>query len=135
LQQLKKIEAMNKINLASKLALFADHWNPRIIGDLNENHIKLAKLQGDFIWHRHELEDELFVVLKGRLMIDFRAEGDVLGVRTVEINPGEIIVVPKGVEHRPHAEEEVHIMLIEPKTVINTGALENELTRKELQRI
>lgn len=126
---------MNKINLASKLALFADHWNPRIIGDLNENHIKLAKLQGDFIWHRHELEDELFVVLKGRLMIDFRAEGDVLGVRTVEINPGEIIVVPKGVEHRPHAEEEVHIMLIEPKTVINTGALENELTRKELQRI
>jgi mannose-6-phosphate isomerase-like protein (cupin superfamily) len=135
LQQLKKIEAMNNINLASKLALFTDHWNPRIIGDLNENHIKLAKLQGDFIWHRHELEDELFVVLKGRLMIDFRAEGDVLGVRTVEINPGEIIVVPKGVEHRPHAEEEVHIMLIEPKTVINTGALENELTRKELQRI
>ena len=126
---------MNKINLASKLALFADHWNPRIIGDLNENHIKLAKLQGDFIWHQHEMEDELFVVLKGRLMIDFRAEGDVLGVRTVEINPGEIIVVPKGVEHRPHAEEEVHIMLIEPKTVINTGALENELTRKELQRI
>lgn len=126
---------MNNINLASKLALFTDHWNPRIIGDLNENHIKLAKLQGDFIWHRHELEDELFVVLKGRLMIDFRAEGDVLGVRTVEINPGEIIVVPKGVEHRPHAEEEVHIMLIEPKTVINTGALENELTRKELQRI
>lgn len=126
---------MNKINLASKLALFTDHWNPRIIGDLNENHIKLAKLQGDFIWHQHEMEDELFVVLKGRLMIDFRAEGDVLGVRTVEINPGEIIVVPKGVEHRPHAEEEVHIMLIEPKTVINTGALENELTRKELQRI
>ena len=126
---------MNKINLASKLALFADYWNPRIIGDLNENHIKLAKLQGDFIWHQHEMEDELFVVLKGRLMIDFRAEGDVLGVRTVEINPGEIIVVPKGVEHRPHAEEEVHIMLIEPKTVINTGALENEMTRKELQRI
>ena len=126
---------MNKINLASKLALFTDHWNPRIIGDLNENHIKLAKLQGDFIWHQHEMEDELFVVLKGRLMIDFRVEGDVLGVRTVEINPGEIIVVPKGVEHRPHAEEEVHIMLIEPKTVINTGALENELTREELQRI
>ena len=126
---------MNKINLASKLALFADYWNPRIIGDLNENHIKLAKLQGDFIWHQHEMEDELFVVLKGRLMIDFRAEGDVLGVRTVEINPGEIIVVPKGVEHRPHAEEEVHIMLIEPKSVINTGALENEWTRKELQRI
>lgn len=126
---------MNKINLASKLALFADHWNPRIIGDLNENHIKLAKLQGDFIWHQHEMEDELFVVLKGKLMIDFRDGVGVDGIRTVEINTGEIIVVPKGVEHRPHAEEEVHIMLIEPKTVINTGALENELTRKELQRI
>lgn len=126
---------MNKINLASKLALFTDHWNPRIIGELNENHIKLAKLQGDFIWHRHELEDELFVVLKGRLMIDFRADDNNSGVRTVEINAGEIVVVPKGVEHRPHAEEEVHIMLIEPKSVINTGALENEWTRKELQRI
>jgi len=135
LHQLKKIEAMNKINLASKLALFADYWNPRIIGDLNENHIKLAKLQGDFIWHQHEMEDELFVVLKGKLMIDFRDGVGVDGIRTVEINTGEIIVVPKGVEHRPHAEEEVHIMLIEPKTVINTGALENELTRKELQRI
>ena len=126
---------MNKINLASKLALFADYWNPRIIGDLNENHIKLAKLQGDFIWHQHEMEDELFVVLKGKLMIDFRDGVGVDGIRTVEINTGEIIVVPKGVAHRPHAKEEVHIMLIEPKTVINTGALENELTRKELQRI
>ncbi len=126
---------MNKINLASKLALFTDHWNPRIIGELNENHIKLAKLQGDFIWHRHELEDELFIVLKGKLMIDFRADDNSSGVRTVEINAGEIVVVPKGVEHRPHAEEEVHIMLIEPKSVINTGALENEWTRKELQRI
>ncbi|MBK6484756.1 MAG: cupin domain-containing protein [Chitinophagaceae bacterium] len=126
---------MNKINLASKLALFADHWNPRIIGDLNENHIKLAKLQGDFIWHQHEMEDELFVVLKGKLMIDFRDGVGVDGIRTVEINTGEIIVVPKGVAHRPHAKEEVHIMLIEPKTVINTGALENEFTRKELQRI
>jgi len=135
LHQLKKIEAMNKINLASKLALFADYWNPRIIGDLNENHIKLAKLQGDFIWHQHEMEDELFVVLKGKLMIDFRDGVGVDGIRTVEINTGEIIVVPKGVAHRPHAKEEVHIMLIEPKTVINTGALENELTRKELQRI
>ena len=126
---------MNKINLASKLGLFADHWNPRIIGDLNENHIKLAKLQGDFIWHQHEMEDELFVVLKGKLMIDFRDGVGVDGIRTVEINTGEIIVVPKGVAHRPHAKEEVHIMLIEPKTVINTGALENEFTRKELQRI
>lgn len=124
---------MNKINLSEKLSLFSDHWHPHIIGDLNENYIKLAKLKGNFIWHSHEYEDELFVVLKGKLWMDFR-ENDA-GFRTVEINPGEIIVVPKGVEHRPHADEEVHIMLIEPKTVVNTGEVESEFTHKELHRI
>lgn len=126
---------MNKINLSEKLSLFTDHWNPRIIGELNENYIKLAKLQGDFVWHSHRDEDELFVVLKGKLLIDFKDDKNVSGVRTVAINPGEIIVVPKGVEHRPHGDEEVHIMLIEPKSVINTGEVESELTRKELQQI
>ncbi|HUM45315.1 MAG TPA: cupin domain-containing protein [Chitinophagales bacterium] len=126
---------MNKINLSEKLSLFTDHWNPRIIGELNENYIKLAKLQGDFVWHSHENEDELFVVLKGKLLIDFRDDKNVSGVRTVAINPGEIIVVPKGMEHRPHGDEEVHIMLIEPKSVINTGEVESELTRKALQQI
>lgn len=126
---------MNKINLSEKLSLFTDHWNPRIIGELNENYIKLAKLQGDFVWHSHENEDELFVVLKGKLLIDFRDDKNVSGVRTVAINPGEIIVVPKGMEHRPHGDEEVHIMLIEPKSVINTGEVVNELTRTALQQI
>lgn len=126
---------MNKINLSEKLSLFTDHWHPRIIGELNENYIKLAKLKGDFVWHSHEHEDELFVVLKGKLQIDFRDDKNVSGVRTVTINPGEIIVVPKGVEHRPHGDEEVHIILIEPKTVINTGEAESELTRRELQKI
>lgn len=126
---------MNKLNLAEKFTLFNDYWNPRVIGDLNENHIKLVKLKGDFVWHRHEQDDELFVVLKGKLMIDFREEADEQDVRTVEIQPGEIMVVPKGVLHRPHAGEEVHIMLIEPKSVINTGTVVNELTRTELERI
>ena len=119
---------MDAINLDKKFTLFTDHWNPRIVASLNENYVKLVKLQGDFIWHSHEKEDELFFVLKGKLMMDFRD-------RTVEINPGEFIVVTKGTEHRPHADEEVHLMLIEPKTVINTGEVENELTKKELQTI
>lgn len=126
---------MDKINLVEKLALFSDHWHPHIIGDLNEHHIKLAKLQGDFIWHSHAEEDELFIVLKGKLLMDFRDEASPSGIRTVEVIPGEIIIVPKGVEHRPHGDEEVHILLIEPQTVVNTGATENELTRKELYRI
>lgn len=126
---------MNKIDLSGKLSLFNDHWNPRIIDELNENYIKLVKLQGDFIWHSHDHEDELFVVLKGKLLMDFRDETNESGIRTVEINEGEIIVVPKGMEHRPHSDDEVHIMLIEPKSVVNTGETENELTRKELERI
>jgi len=119
---------MDAINIGEKFSLFSDHWNPRIVASLNENYVKLVKLEGDFIWHSHEKEDELFFVLKGKLMMDFRD-------RTVEINPGEFIVVTKGTEHRPHADEEVHLMLIEPKTVINTGEVENELTKKELQTI
>ncbi|MBK9730906.1 MAG: cupin domain-containing protein [Chitinophagaceae bacterium] len=126
---------MNKIDLSGKLSLFNDHWNPRIIDELNENYIKLVKLQGDFIWHSHDHEDELFVVLKGKLLMDFRDETNESGIRTVEINEGEIIVVPKRMEHRPHSDDEVHIMLIEPKSVVNTGETENELTRKELDRI
>jgi mannose-6-phosphate isomerase-like protein (cupin superfamily) len=119
---------MDAINIGDKLSLFTDHWNPRIVASLNENYVKLVKLQGDFIWHSHEKEDELFFVVKGKLMMDFRD-------RTVEINPGEFIVVTRGTEHRPHADEEVHLMLIEPKSVINTGDVENELTKKELETI
>jgi mannose-6-phosphate isomerase-like protein (cupin superfamily) len=119
---------MKKINISQKLAQFNDHWNPRIIGELNKQHVKLAKIKGEFIWHKHEDEDEMFLVLKGTLKIEFRD-------RTETIQENEIIIVPKGVEHKPIAEEEVSIMLFEPATTINTGALENELTRKNLESI
>ena len=119
---------IKKINISQKLAQFNDHWNPRIIGELNKQHVKLAKIKGEFIWHKHEDEDEMFLVLKGTLKIEFRD-------RTETIQENEIIIVPKGVEHKPIAEEEVSIMLFEPATTINTGALENELTRKNLESI
>ena len=119
---------VKKINIDQKLSLFNDHWNPRIIGELNKQHVKLAKIKGEFIWHKHDDEDEMFLVLKGTLKIEFRD-------RTETIQENEIIIVPKGVEHKPIAEEEVSIMLFEPATTINTGALENERTRKNLESI
>ena len=119
---------MTTINLQNKLAQFHDHWNPRIIGELNGQQIKLAKLKGEFIWHHHENEDELFLILKGTLKMEFRD-------RTETIHPGEIIIVPKGVEHRPVAENEVELMLFEPATTLNTGNLQNERTRAELSRL
>ena len=117
---------MEKINISQKLAQFKDHWNPRIIGELNQQHVKLAKLKGEFIWHKHDDEDEMFLVLKGTLKIEFRD-------RTETIQENEIIIVPKGVEHKPIAEQEVSIMLFEPATTINTGDLDNERTRKNLE--
>ena len=119
---------MKKINISQKLAQFKDHWNPRIIGELNQQHVKIAKLKGEFIWHKHDDEDEMFLVLKGTLKIEFRD-------RTETIQENEIIIVPKGVEHKPIAEQEVSIMLFEPVTTINTGALENEHTRKNLESL
>ena len=119
---------VKKINIDQKLSLFNDHWNPRIIGELNKQHVKLAKIKGEFIWHKHDDEDEMFLVLKGTLKIEFRD-------RTETIQENEIIIVPKGVEHKPIAEEEVSIMLFEPATTINTGELENERTRKNLESI
>ena len=117
-----------KINIQDKLSLFNDHWNPRIIAELNKQHVKLAKIKGEFIWHKHDEEDEMFLVLKGTLKIAFRD-------KTETINENEIIIVPKGVEHRPIAEEEVSIMLFEPATTINTGDLYNERTRKNLESL
>ena len=119
---------MEKINLDQKLSLFSDHWNPRIVGELNGQHVKLAKLKGEFVWHHHEHEDELFYVVKGKLRMEFRD-------KTVEMESGEMIVVPKGVEHKPVAVEEVHVMLFEPATTLNTGNVENERTRKELETL
>jgi mannose-6-phosphate isomerase-like protein (cupin superfamily) len=119
---------MEKVNLAEKLSLFTDYYNPRIVGELNNQHVKLVKLKGEFIWHKHDAEDELFLVIKGKLNMEYKD-------RTVEINEGEFIIVPHGIEHRPVAEEEVHILLFEPATTLNTGDVENEMTRKELEKL
>ena len=119
---------MDVIRLSEKLSRFSDHWHPRIVGELNGQQVKLAKLQGEFVWHDHANEDELFLVLKGRLRMEFRD-------RTVEIGEGEMIIVPRGVEHRPVADQEVHVMLFEPASTRHTGDVETALTRHELERI
>lgn len=123
---------MNKINLNEKLSLIKDHWNPRIAAELNGQHVKLVKFQGPFTWHHHETEDELFMVVKGRFRMEYR---DDEGERGVWIEAGEMIVVPRGVEHRPVADEECEVLLFEPVSTLNTGNTENELTRKELSHI
>lgn len=123
---------MEKINLKNKLSLFKDHWNPRIAGELNGQLIKLVKFKGPFTWHHHDQEDELFMTMKGRFRMEFR-EGD--QEQSVWIEEGEMIIVPRGVEHRPVADEEAEVMLFEPATTLNTGNVENELTRKTLESI
>lgn len=120
---------MHKINIAEKLALFSDHWNPRIVGELNGQHVKLVKFQGEFVWHKHDHEDELFYVVKGSFRMEFRD-------RTVVLSENELLIVPRGVEHRPVAEEEVCVLLFEPATTLNTGDAENnELTRTVLEKL
>lgn len=119
---------MEKINLQEKLSLFQEHWSPKIVGELNGQHVKLAKLKGEFIWHHHEQEDELFWVLKGTLKMEFRD-------KTVLIHENEFLIVPRGVEHRPVAEEEVSVLLFEPASTLNTGNTQNEFTRDHLDRI
>ena len=119
---------MNKVNLTEKLAVFQDHWNPRIVGELNGQQVKLVKLKGAFIWHSHEHEDELFYVISGQLKMELRDQ-------TILINPGEFLIVPRGVEHRPVAENEVEIMLFEPASTINTGNEDSELRKENLETI
>lgn len=119
---------MEKVNIKQKLSLFSDHWNPRILGELNGQHVKAVKLKGEFVWHHHDHEDELFLVTKGTLKMEFRD-------KTVEIKEGEFIIVPRLVEHRPVAEEEVHLLLFEPASTLNTGNVESEKTKKNLERI
>ncbi len=109
------------INLKEKLTYVTEFWHPGIVGELNDSHLKVAKLKGEFIWHHHDTEDELFMVLKGRLVIQLR-EGD------VTINEGEFAIIPHGVEHKPVAEEETHVLLMEPKSTRNTGTENNERT-------
>ena len=119
---------MDKVNISEKLSQFNDYYNPRIIGELNGQCVKAVKLKGEFVWHHHDNEDELFLVIQGKLNMEFRD-------KIVEVLPGEFIIVPKGVEHKPVAEDEVHILLFEPASTLNTGNIENERTRKVLEKI
>lgn len=119
---------MEKINIKEKLSLFNEHWQPKIAGELNGQYVKLVKFLGEFVWHHHDTEDEMFLVVKGRFKMEFRD-------KDVWIEKGEFIIVPRGVEHRPIAEEEVHVMLFEPATTLNTGNVENERTVAELEKI
>ena len=119
---------MDKVSLSEKFGLFAEHWSPRIVAELNDSHVKLVKLHGEFVWHHHEHEDEMFYVVKGSFDMHLRD-------KVITINPGEFIIIPKGVEHKPVAREEAEIMLFEPAATLNTGNIENELTVKNLHSI
>lgn len=119
---------MEKVNLRERFARINDHWNPRIIGELNDSYVKAVKFKGEFVWHHHDAEDELFLVVAGRFRMRYRD-------REVVVEPGEFVVVPRGVEHMPVADEECHVVLLEPKTTLNTGNVRNERTRETLERV
>jgi mannose-6-phosphate isomerase-like protein (cupin superfamily) len=119
---------VDKVNLAEKFARFHDHWSPKVVGELNNQHVKLVKFQGEFVWHHHDHEDELFLVVRGRFRMEFRD-------RQVWVEEGEFLIVPRGVEHRPVAEQEVHVLLFEPVTTLNTGNVKNERTVDHLERV
>ena len=119
---------IEKVNLAEKLDTFQEHWSPKIVGSLNDSFVKLVKLEGEFVWHHHEAEDELFLVIKGNLLIKLRD-------RDIQLREGEFAIIPRGVEHLPIAEEEAHVLLLEPKTTLNTGNVVNERTRAKLDRV
>ena len=120
---------MKKVNLKKKFKLFDDTWSPKIVGSVNNCYVKLVKLKGEFVWHYHEKEDELFLVTKGRLLIQLKEQEDVV------LDEGEFFIVPKGVEHKPVAEKETHVMMFEPKTTNNTGNVETDKTVKVLEKI
>jgi mannose-6-phosphate isomerase-like protein (cupin superfamily) len=119
---------MQKVNLRDKLSLFTSHWDPKIVGELNGQHVKLVKFQGEFVWHQHEREDELFLVVKGGFVMEFRD-------RQVALEEGELLIVPRGVEHRPVARDEVHVLLFEPATTLNTGDIVSDRTVLAPERI
>ncbi len=112
---------MDKVNVTEKLSMFHEYWSPKIVGELNESHVKVVKLKGEFLWHKHDNEEEMFYVVKGRLVIHFRD-------KDVNLEEGEFLIIPRGIEHMPYAAEEVHVILIEPKTTRNTGDIVNERT-------
>ena len=119
---------MEKINLYQKFSLFSEHWSPKIISELNDQQIKLGKFQGEFVWHKHDNEDEAFFVMKGSFNMELRD-------KTIVLNEGDMVVIPKGVEHRPVAENEAWVMMFEPATTLNTGNVINEKTKTELEKI
>ncbi|MFN8548258.1 MAG: cupin domain-containing protein [Candidatus Eisenbacteria bacterium] len=119
---------MEKVNLAEKLSRFQEHWSPKVVGELNGQQVKVVKVQGEFVWHHHEEEDELFLVLQGELEIH-------LEDRVVTLRPGEFFIVPRGVEHKPVAHEEAHLLLLEPASTLNTGNVRNERTVQAPERI
>lgn len=119
---------MDAVNLNEKLSRVKEYWSPKIVGEVNNSYVKLVKFKNEFVWHHHEKEDEMFLVLQGRMRMKFRD-------RDVIVSPGEFIIVPKGVEHKPVAEEEVHVMLFEPKTTLNTGNVRNGRTLTKLERL
>ena len=124
----ERMKTMNKVNLAEKLNLFDEHWSPRIVGELNGQHVKVVKVKGEFVWHHHDTEDELFMVLKGSLAVELRD-----GV--VNLEEGEFFIVSRGVEHRPVAEEEAHLLLLEPATTLNTGNVKGDRTVEAPERV
>lgn len=119
---------MDKVNIVNKLSLFNEYWNPKIVGELNDSYVKVAKLKGEFLWHSHENEDELFWIIKGTLLVKFRD-------KDVTVKEGEFLIIPKGTEHMPVAEDEVHVVLIEPRATLNTGDIVSERTVEKLERI
>jgi mannose-6-phosphate isomerase-like protein (cupin superfamily) len=119
---------LEKVTLAEKFARFGDHWSPKIVGELNESYVKVVKVQGEVVWHHHEAEDERFLAVKGRLLMRLRD-------REIWLEEGEFLVVPRGVEHQPVAEEEAHLLVVEPKATLNTGNVHNERTLAELERL
>ena len=119
---------MEKINLLQKFSLFKEHWNPKIVGELNNQQVKLVKFQGEFVWHKHDEEDELFFVVKGNFIMELRD-------KTIVLNEGEFFIVPRGIEHRPVATNEVWVMLFEPASTLNTGNVIDQKTKLELEKI
>jgi mannose-6-phosphate isomerase-like protein (cupin superfamily) len=124
---------MQKIRLAEKLASFNEQWSPKIVGELNGQHVKLVKFQGEFVWHHHDLEDEFFLVVRGSFRMDYRDE--LGGERSLEIAEGEFVIVPRGTEHRPYAPEEAHVLLFEPLATLNTGNVRSERTMEAPEAI
>jgi len=121
-------KTIEKVNLAEKFSRFHDQWSPKIVGALNDAHVKLAKLEGEFVWHQHEAEDELFLVVKGRLLIKLR-DGE------IRLDEGEFVIIPRGIEHLPVAEDEVQVLFVEPKSTLNTGNVRDERTVEQLERL